>query len=148
MQDLSGKGSARCSSFWRQGSCVYVCVSLATLSISDNEKSFFYIEFFLKMSSGRTDEWTMEAWTDRPTIRPMNGRSDHHTVGTRTTKLTRQVLGHSLIHSLIRSSTHSFARTAHSLAPALMGKRFKSLKWMRLIHLVSAHCAADQQILL
>ena len=72
------------------------------------------------MSSGRTDEWTMEAWTDRPTIRPMNGRSDHHTVGTRTTKLTRQVLGHSLIHSLVRSQ--------RSLAPALMGKRFKSLK--------------------
>ena len=42
------------------------------------------------------------------------------------------------------SSAHSFAHTAHSLAPELMGKRFLSMKWTRRFHTVSTYCAAAQ----
>ena len=50
-------------------------------------------------------------------------------------KSTRRVLGHLLVHSLIRS-------LAHSPASKLMGKRFMSLRWMRRFHTVSTHSAA------
>jgi len=46
-----------------------------------------------------------------------------------TTKLTRRVLGHSLLHSLVFSlAPHCSLR---SLTPELIGKRFMFMNWMR-----------------
>ena len=78
------------------------------------------------MTSGRTDEWTYGSthrqtdhltyeWTFRPSH---CGYKDYE-------------IDHQFAHPLTRSLaplTHLFACTAHSLAPAIMGKRFKSLK--------------------
>ena len=85
------------------------------------------------------------------------------TIGRITMKLTRGVLGHSLLCSLVRSHRSlicllrpaRFARAlrcAHSLArlltPELLGKQFMSMNRMRRFHAVSTHYAVDVVVLL
>ena len=42
-----------------------------------------------------------------------------------------------------RASLRSFVRSlTHSLTPALMGKRFLSMNWMRRFHIIWTHCAS------
>ena len=80
------------------------------------------------MATGRTNEWTYESkdrqtdhltyeWTLRP-----SHCGNFYKIDALSTGPIAHPLAHSFVPSLMSSSTRSFARSAHSLAPTLMGK--------------------------